>query len=132
MNPVRRGEPGWRAPYLRQREHKLEQLAAISRYTESFECRMLDLVGHFGDQEDSHKPCGHCDVCAPDHCVTQQQREPTGAEADALNAIIVALKQRDAQATGRLFRELFEDSDIDASASTDCSADWLGRGCRGP
>ena len=74
---------------------------------------MLDLVGHFGDQEDSHKPCGHCDICDPDHCIAQQQREPTGAEADALNAILVALKQRDAQATGRLFRELFEDSAID-------------------
>ncbi len=110
---VTRGEPGWRGPYLRQREHKLEQLAAISRYTESYNCRMLDLVDHFGDQEDSHKPCGHCDVCAPEGCVAQRRRAPTASEADALDAVIAALRQRDGQATGRLFRELFESSDID-------------------
>jgi len=110
---VSRGASGWRAPYLKQRRHRVEQLAAISRYTESFECRMLDLVGHFGDQEDSRKPCGVCDVCDPESCAVQQLRPPTPVESEALQSVLDMLRQRDGQSTGRLFRELFEGSEID-------------------
>jgi len=110
---VVRGTSSWRAPYLKQRQHRVEQLAAISRYTESFECRMLDLVGHFGDQEDSRQPCGMCDVCDPEACVAVQLRAPTAREAEALDAIVGLLRQRDGQSTGRIFRELFEGSPID-------------------
>ncbi len=108
-----RGEPHWRAPYLKQREHKTAQLAAMSRFAEGSQCRMLALVGHFGDQEDSHKPCGMCDVCAPEKCGVQKHREPSKDEALALDSILEALRQQDRQATGRLFRELFEGSDVD-------------------
>jgi DNA topoisomerase-3 len=110
---IARGESHWRAPYLKQREHKEAQLAAISRFAEGSECRMLALVQHFGDQEDSHKPCGHCDVCAPDECGVQQHREPNKHEALALDSILDVLRQQDRQATGRLYRELFEGSDVD-------------------
>jgi len=108
-----RGEPGWRVPYLRQREHKLAQLEAMTRFAESHGCRMLELVGHFGDQEDSRRPCGMCDICSPADCVGQSRREPTKAERMALDAIIDALRQQDSQAVGRLFRELFEGTDVD-------------------
>ena len=110
---VSRGEPSWRRPYLAQREHRIAQLQAISRYTETPNCRMLELVGHFGDQEDSRKPCGVCDVCAPEKTAVLTRRDPTAAEAKALDAIMLALRERDNQATGRLWRELFEGSDID-------------------
>lgn len=110
---VTRGDAGWRKPYALQREHRIAQLEAISRYTSTSNCRMLELVGHFGDQEDSRKPCGKCDVCAPDHCAVQRRRAPTRAEADALDGIIAALQARDGLATGKLWREMFEGSAID-------------------
>jgi DNA topoisomerase-3 len=113
---ITKGEPHWRRPYLRQREHKVAQLAAMSRLAEGSECRMLALVQHFGDQEDSHKPCGHCDVCAPDDCGVQQHRTPDKQETLALDAILESLRQQDGQATGRLYRELFEGSDVDRRA----------------
>ncbi len=107
------GESDWRRPYAAQREHRTAQLEAISRYTETPNCRMLELVAHFGDQEDSRKPCGHCDVCAPELCAVQQWRNPTGEEADALNAIIATLQAQDRLSTGKIWRELFEGSKID-------------------
>ncbi len=110
---VTRGQPNWRGPYLRQREHKLAQLESMTRYTGSSDCRMLDLVGHFGDQEDSLKPCGHCDICMPSGCLVQQFREPTADEGKALAAILDELRRRDNQSIGKLFRDLFEGSDID-------------------
>ncbi len=110
---VTRGDSGWRKPYSLQREHRIAQLDAISRFTGTPNCRMLELVRHFGDQEDSRKPCGRCDVCAPTQCAVQQRRAPTRAEADALDAIMAALQARDGLATGKLWRELFEGSQID-------------------
>ena len=60
---LRRGRPDWRAPYLAQRERKVEQLAQMARFAESHGCRMLHLVQHFGDKEDPGTACGHCDAC---------------------------------------------------------------------
>ena len=61
-----RGRDGWREPYRAQRSLRVEQLALMARFAEGRGCRMLALVRHFGDQEDSGQPCGLCDVCAPD------------------------------------------------------------------
>jgi DNA topoisomerase-3 len=60
-----RGHDGWRAPYAAQRALRVEQLALVARFAESRQCRMVALVRHFGDTEDSGEACGRCDVCAP-------------------------------------------------------------------
>jgi DNA topoisomerase-3 len=60
-----RGHDQWRAPYTAQRALRTEQLELIARFAEGRQCRMLALVRHFGDSEDSGQPCGSCDVCAP-------------------------------------------------------------------
>ncbi len=113
---VARGDAGWRAPYLRQREHKLAQLESVTRYTESFHCRMLDLVGHFGDQEDSRKPCGQCDICRPEDSLVRRIREPDASEKAALDKIVGELRRRDNQSLGKVFRDLFEGSGIERKA----------------
>ncbi len=101
-----RGEAGWLKPYLAQRDHKLAQLDLIVRFAESHGCRMLHLVRHFGDQEDSGKPCGMCDLCAPAACELRRFRHPTGGEAEVLGRILEALRRRDNQSTGQIWREL--------------------------
>jgi DNA topoisomerase-3 len=63
---LHRGQDAWRAPYAAQRELRKEQLTLVARFAEGHQCRMLALVRHFGDREDSGKPCGRCDVCAPE------------------------------------------------------------------
>jgi DNA topoisomerase III len=60
-----RGHDQWRAPYAAQRALRTEQLQLVARFAESRECRMIALVKHFGDTEDSGRACGRCDVCAP-------------------------------------------------------------------
>ncbi|WP_437682444.1 DNA topoisomerase 3 [Sorangium sp. So ce131] len=100
------GEPGWRAPYEAQRRHKLAELAQMARFTEGHGCRMLHLVRHFGDQEDTGEPCGLCDVCAPDACAAREFRAPSRDEAQAIAKILAALRDGE-QPTGRLYREAF-------------------------
>ena len=110
---IHRGDQNWRRPYLQQRDHKIAQLEAMTRFTESPHCRMLDLVGHFGDLEDSRKPCGTCDVCSPTGCLVQRYHPPTQEQADALEAIVLELRRRDRQTVGQLHRELFGGSKLD-------------------
>jgi DNA topoisomerase-3 len=110
---VRRGGDEWRRRYEAQRDHKLASLAQMARFAETSACRMLRLVRHFGDVEDSGEPCGICDVCAPDTCLTRSFREPSGEEKRALALIIAALAERDGQSTGKLFRDLFADGAIE-------------------
>jgi superfamily II DNA helicase RecQ len=60
-----RGDDAWRAAYAAQRRLRLEQLALMAKFAAGSGCRMLSLVEHFGDQQDSGLPCGTCDACAP-------------------------------------------------------------------
>jgi len=60
-----RGHDEWRAPYAAQRALRVEQLELVARFAQGQTCRMISLVRHFGDAEDSGAPCGSCDVCAP-------------------------------------------------------------------
>jgi DNA topoisomerase III len=107
---VRRSRPGWASSYAAQRERKLLHLEQMGRYAEASGCRMRHLVAHFGDVQDSGRPCGLCDVCAPETCATLRFAEPGEYELQALGRILDALRERDGQATGRLHRELFGDA----------------------
>jgi DNA topoisomerase-3 len=106
------GEPGWRGPYEAQRRHKLAELVQMARFTEGHGCRMLHLVRHFGDQEDTGEPCGLCDVCAPAACAAREFRAPSRDEAQAIAKILAALRESE-QPTGRLYREAFADGSLE-------------------
>nr|WP_293172086.1 DNA topoisomerase 3 [Nannocystis sp.] len=110
---ITRGAAAWKAPYVAQREHKHNQLQVMTRFAASHGCRMVHLVRHFGDQEDSGEPCGICDVCAPDRCIARRFREPSKAEQAHVARMMAALAEGDGQATGRLHRETFPDGDLD-------------------
>jgi DNA topoisomerase-3 len=60
-----RGHDEWRAPYAAQRALRVEQVEHVARFAEGRICRMIALVRHFGDSEDSGQPCGRCDICDP-------------------------------------------------------------------
>jgi DNA topoisomerase III len=100
-----RGDAGWVAPYVAQREHKLAQLAQMARLPESHSCRMLHLVRHFGDQEDDGRACGACDICAPEACLVRHFRRPTAVEDEVLRHLLETLRGRGGQSAGQLFRE---------------------------
>lgn len=104
---VRRGpNADWRGRYAEQRSHKVAQLDSASRYAESRGCRMLHLVGHFGDQSDDGLRCGVCDVCDPGSAQALQLRGPTSSERGALESVLKALAANErGLAAGRLLRE---------------------------
>ncbi len=110
-----KGATGWLRPYAKQRDHKLEQLDRMMRCAESPQCRMLQLVRHFGDQEDSGEPCGLCDICAPAGCVVQRLRTPSQSEDALIRRILDELRGRDGLSTGQLFR-LTAPSDMERRA----------------
>jgi superfamily II DNA helicase RecQ len=104
---VSRGHDAWRQPYLAQGAHKREQIERMIRYAESNQCRMAEVVRHFGDLADSEKPCGICDYCAPAHCTAQRFRTATAAEHAALLRVVAELRAAGARSTGRIYAELF-------------------------
>jgi len=65
-----RGLEQWREPFAAQRALRSEQLELMVRFAEGRQCRMVLLVRHFGDSEDPGQPCGLCDVCAPEQCLS--------------------------------------------------------------
>ncbi len=76
-----RGRDSWQAPYAAQRALRVEQLALMARFAEARRCRMLGLVQHFGDQEDSGQACGLCDVCDPTLAIKAQTPPPQALQA---------------------------------------------------
>jgi superfamily II DNA helicase RecQ len=104
---VTRGHDDWRQPYLAQAEHKRQQVERMIRYAESSQCRMANVVRHFGDVADGEKPCGICDYCAPQTCTAQRFRTATEAEHAALLRTVAELRAGGAKSTGRLYGELF-------------------------
>jgi DNA topoisomerase-3 len=76
-----RGRDDWQGPYAAQRALRVEQLNLMSQFASGKGCRMLALVRHFGDQEDSGKPCGSCDLCAPSECLKALTPPPASLRA---------------------------------------------------
>ena len=103
----------WQRPYEAQRRHKAGQLEQMVQFAQGKACRMLSLVEHFGDEEDSRKPCGICDICAADTCLVRAFRAPSSQEATAMRRILDQLREWDGQGTGQLFKKSCEGHGID-------------------
>jgi DNA topoisomerase-3 len=110
---VERGSGGWKRSYEAQRKHRYAQLEKMHRYAQKQTCRMLQLVRHFGDEQDGGAPCGLCDVCAPEACIAQRFREASEAERVAANRIVEALRKRDGLSVGQIHREVFASGSLD-------------------
>jgi superfamily II DNA helicase RecQ len=109
---VSRGEGHWREPYVAQGEQKRAQINQMIRYAESNQCRMSGLVCHFGDFADGQTACGICDFCAPQRCAAQRFRTVTAAERAALFRVIEALRSGGIKSTGKLYTEMYPDSEM--------------------
>jgi len=107
-----KGAGAWLGLYVAQRERKFEQLQRMIRFAQSHDCRMVHMIRHFGDQEDTLAPCGLCDVCATGSSAARRVREPNRSEVEAMSRILATLKQGDDQAVGKLYRETFHDSKL--------------------
>jgi DNA topoisomerase-3 len=103
-----KGPINWQISYLAQRDHKVEQLEKMVRFTQSTGCRMIELVSHFGDREDTGQKCGLCDSCSPNNAVIIPPRPAAIDKSDLSIArrILATLSKVDGLATGKLFLEV--------------------------
>ncbi len=102
---VVRGRSRWRAPYTRQRAHKELQLKDMYVLAQAHGCRMQALVQHFGDRSSA---CGVCDNCACSETIVGDAQGATAIQQQDCRQILVALKNVEGLAVGRLHSELFD------------------------
>lgn len=96
---VARGDPAWERAYRAQRDHRFAQIDLMQAFTEGRDCRMLQLLRHFGDPD--RAICGKCDRCAP-----RETGRPLGMREQAVAALVLAsLAGQDGQSVGRLLDE---------------------------
>ncbi|HZB89175.1 MAG TPA: ATP-dependent DNA helicase RecQ [Terracidiphilus sp.] len=98
------GGNGWKKTYSIQAQFRAEQIQRVLRFVESSNCRMAELVRHFGDEEDASKRCGVCDVCDPEGAVLRQFRRAHDEELRIVESIAAQLRGVDYKATGTLQR----------------------------
>jgi superfamily II DNA helicase RecQ len=103
---VTAGGPGWKKTYAVQAQYRAEQFEKVLRFTKSGECRMAQLVRHFGDVEDASRSCGVCDVCNPAGAVLKLFRRATREEQRLAQALADDLRSVDYKAAGTLQRGL--------------------------
>jgi DNA topoisomerase-3 len=110
---VRRGHSEWQNPYEKQLNHRRSQIERMMAFASSRGCRMLHLVAHFGDRNDSGKGCGICDQCAPSDCIASTYREPIDNELQVLSSVLELLGEQDGMTTGQLFSQTAEGRGFD-------------------
>ncbi len=106
------GHTRWRDSYAAEAERKRAQLDIAMRYVETSQCRMASLIRHFGDAADASRPCGHCDVCAPEGCIAKRFRTPTQSDKRTARSVIDFLKKSSAGSTGKLHKEMFPREEV--------------------
>ncbi len=110
---VKRGRADWKRPYMAQKQHRLNELEEVSRFVGGSVCRMVQIVRHFGDQEDSGEPCGVCDVCAPGSCLIKTFRAPAIDETRAMERVLRSLASLGPMPLGKLYQDAFPDEGVD-------------------
>jgi len=100
-------QTGWQRSYEAQRAHKLGQLEAMTRFTESKGCRMAELVRYFGERDETKAKCGHCDACAPGQSVFKHTTDDKQERATA--RALAALYQLDDTGSANLFKTAIPD-----------------------
>jgi len=104
-NVRKSGATDWQTGYQQQVEFRRGQIDRMMAFAETQQCRMTALIRHFGDTADAHRPCGHCDFCAPSADSAQPFVEPTTAQERDLRTILRALDGQ-SKSTGRLHTDL--------------------------
>ncbi len=125
---VIRGDAGWRQPYLSQSNQRMAQLDRVMRYAESHQCRMAQLVRHFGDEDDGRRACGQCDVCSPERAIAQRFRRLNKTEHALIFAITKALCSGAPKSTGKLHQELCATNHMDRDHFEDLLGAMCGAG----
>jgi DNA topoisomerase III len=104
-----RGSDAWLKTYREQRSLKQKHIQQMTNFTSSGRCRMLFLVEHFGDQNDSSLGCGICDICSPGQVgAVAQKRQMSEGEKTQLKGMLAKIDSEPDIAAGRLFQHTID------------------------
>ncbi len=107
------GTKVWEKSYSEQRNHRKQQLRQMIHFAQSTQCRMLRLIHHFGDQNDSGTPCGQCDVCLPTESIHLLPTRPLDQKEQQWVAKIMAIASAyPSRPAGRIYEELTESTQL--------------------
>jgi RecQ family ATP-dependent DNA helicase len=101
------GRPGegWRERYREQRQRRIDQVDEVFAFAERPQCRMEQLVQHFGDRSSRDRGCGHCDVCSSSEALASSAVPPTRAELELLARVVRRIAE-EPRTAGQLHGEL--------------------------
>ena len=85
-------------------------------------CRMLQLVAHFGDQNDAARPAGCATSARRARASRRRSARRARPEHDAARRILAALRERDGRAVGQLHRDCSRTARSIGARSSTCSA----------
>jgi DNA topoisomerase-3 len=102
------GKSGWERRYLAQRRHRQQQLSGVISFADHKSCRMLRLIDHFGDQDDSHDACGICDRCRGPLVASEAIMRITTEDSKGQDELLQALIPYQSKTNGQIFKEFFE------------------------
>ena len=101
------GTAQWESTYREQRKYKEQQVFQMIDFAQLSKCRMLSLVKHFGDQNDSGDPCRICDICNPSQAYSfQSKRHLSEKEQTLVKRILASVFSSPHQAVGKIYQEL--------------------------
>lgn len=101
------GDKGWSKRYTLQKSHKDQQIRDIWEFAQKKQpCRMLNLIDYFNHQEETDKPCGHCDLCQPEENLFHHFRKPTKPEVQYLNELWRFSAEKNFWSRGSLFKRV--------------------------
>ena len=101
-----KGDDAWKRTYPEQEQHKRKEMLEMARLAEGNTCRMLAIVRYFGDQNDDGKPCGRCDICAPDEMALSGYAPSAEADGKVVDKVLRLLAAGDLTG-GQLHRDHF-------------------------
>lgn len=101
------GRPGeaWRQRYCEQRQRRVDQVDEIFAFAERPQCRMEQLVRHFGDRSSRDRGCGHCDVCSSTNALASRAVPPSRSELELLARVVRRIAE-EPRTAGQLHTEL--------------------------
>ncbi len=102
------GADTWRAKYLEQSRHRLQQMETMFDFARQGDCRMRQICHYFGEDVSTMGPCGICDVCAPKSCDAKTVRLIQPEELKCALKVLGTLTKKGPLSLGKLFQDVGE------------------------
>lgn len=104
---VRKADPKWKNSYRKQKRLRQKESEEVWDYAQNiYECRMKQLVAHFGEKRLQNYRCELCDTCVPKSSQFKELREPDRREKNILDTMWALLQEKEHWSKSSLYKEI--------------------------